>query len=130
MMGEEKISAPDATLTALDALRDQIENLLQRKAAILEERLAEAEAKMAPSAGAQTLDPWRKCPSLGRMRRLRYQILCETEGLITIYMVTTRGAESDEAPRVVTINSRRIPCHQWSGCWSRSRLPRSCYGSG
>ena len=64
VMGEEKVSAPDATLTDLDALRDQIETLLQRKAAILEERLAAAEtraaeataqvAKLEPEAGAFT----------------------------------------------------------------------------
>lgn len=57
VMNEEKASAPDATLTDLDALRDQIETLLQRKAAILEERLAAAEAqvaKLAPEAGAFT----------------------------------------------------------------------------
>lgn len=55
VMGEEKVAAPDATLTDLDALRDQIETLLQRKAAILEERLAAAEAQVAklePAAGA------------------------------------------------------------------------------
>lgn len=75
VMNEEKVSAPDATLTDLDALRDQIETLLQRKAAILEERLAAAEAraaeataqvaKLEPAAGAQTPDPWRKCPNAG-----------------------------------------------------------------
>ena len=55
VMNEEKVSAPGATLTDLDALRDQIETLLQRKAAILEERLAAAEAQVAklePAAGA------------------------------------------------------------------------------
>lgn len=62
VMNEEKVAAPDATLTDLDALRDQIETLLQRKAAILEERLAAAEtraaeataqvAKLEPAAGA------------------------------------------------------------------------------
>lgn len=57
VMNEEKVAAPDATLTDLDALRDQIETLLQRKAAILEERLAAAEAQVAklePEAGAFT----------------------------------------------------------------------------
>lgn len=50
VMGEEKLNSPAAAkpldLNDLDALRDQIETLMARKAELLEKRLAAAEAKV------------------------------------------------------------------------------------